>query len=93
MKALQTSPDPELAIWERVFIPDARRLTLDQAKYLLGVRFSQTDLDRIGKLSAKASEGSLEPDEKAELERYIRVGHLLSTLKAKIRGRLKKKNA
>ena len=48
------------------------------------------DLDRINELSAKADDGTLEAEEKVELERYVHVGHLLSILKAKIRGRLKK---
>jgi uncharacterized protein YnzC (UPF0291/DUF896 family) len=90
MNTTKSVADPELAIWERVFVPDPRRITPDQARYLLGARFSQADLDRINELSAKADEGSLEPEEKTELERYVHVGHLLSILKAKIRGRLKK---
>jgi hypothetical protein len=91
MSTTKTIADPELAIWERVFVPDPRRLTADQARYLLGVRLAQADLDRINALSAKADEGTLEPAEKVELERYVHVGHLLSILKAKVRGRLKKK--
>ena len=82
--------DPELAIWERVFVPDARRMTREQARYLLDVRFPQTDLDRINELSAKAGDGTLAPEEKIEFERYVHVGHLLSILKAKIRARLRK---
>lgn len=90
MSTIKSVADPELAIWERVFVPDPRHITPDQARYLLDVRFSQADLDRIDKLSAKADDGTIEPEEKVELERYIHVGHLLSILKAKIRGRLKK---
>ena len=90
MSTTKSFADPEVAIWERVFVPDPRRITPDQARYLLDARFPQADLDRINELSAKANEGTLEPDEKVELERYVHVGHLLSILKAKIRGRLKK---
>lgn len=82
--------NPELAIWERVFIPDPRRIAPEQARYLLDAHFPQSDLDRINELSAKADHGTLGPEEKMELERYIHVGHLLSILKAKIRGRMKK---
>jgi uncharacterized protein YnzC (UPF0291/DUF896 family) len=82
--------DPELAIWERVFIPDPRRITPEQAQYLLEVRFSEADLARINELSAKADQGTLAAGEKAELEQYVHVGHLLSILKAKIRGKLEK---
>jgi len=90
MSTTNSIADPELAIWERLFVPDARRITRDQARYLLEVRFPQADLDRINELSAKANQGTLEAQERLELERYVHVGHLLSTLKAKIRGRLKK---
>lgn len=81
-------PDPELAIWERVFVPDESQLTDEQARYFLKVRFPQSDLDRINDLSTKANEGVLSPEERLELERYIHVGHLLSILKAKIRGKI-----
>ncbi len=80
--------DPELAIWERVFVPDPGEVTPEQARYLLSVRFSEPDLERINSLSAKASNGTLGAAERLELERYVHVGHLLSILKAKIRGKV-----
>jgi len=86
MESPKSIIDPELAIWERIFIPDGRRITEDQVSYLLNVRFSSDDLARISSLSAKAEEGKLGAEEKVELERYIHVGHLLSILKAKIQG-------
>lgn len=88
METLKTTDDSELAIWERVFVPDPNRVSLEQARYLLEIRFSQPDLERINALSTKANQGSLSSPEKTELERYIHVGHLLSILKAKIRGKL-----
>jgi hypothetical protein len=90
MSTSKSVADPELAIWERVFVPDPRHITPKQASYLLEVRFPQPDLDRINELSAKADEGTLDPEEKVELERYVHIGHLLSILKARIRGRVKK---
>lgn len=89
MSPAQSTADPELEIWERVFVPDPHRITPDQARYLLEVRFPQADLDRINALSAKARDGTVTPEENAELERYVHVGHLLSILKAKVRGKLK----
>ncbi len=90
MRNAETITDPELAIWERVFVPDQQQITAEQVRYLLEVRFSPDDLARINLLSAKADDGMLGPDEKVELERYVHVGHLLSILKAKIRGKLGK---
>ncbi len=72
-----------------MFVPEARRVTPNQARYLLDVRFPQSDIDRINDLSAKAGAGTLAPEEKIEMERYVHVGHLLSILKAKLRGMLK----
>jgi len=86
MESFQSTADPELAIWERVFVPNPERITREQARYLLDVKFSKSDLARINALSAKANEGNLEAAERIELDRYIHVGHLLSILKAKIRG-------
>ena len=90
MNVALSSFDPELAIWERVFVPDSQQLTSEQARFLLNVRFPQTDLDRINELSTKANECTLKAEERVELERYVHVGHLLSILKAKIHGRSEK---
>jgi uncharacterized protein YnzC (UPF0291/DUF896 family) len=72
-----------------VFVPDPNRVSHEQIRYLLEIRFPQADLDRVNELSAKAREGSLTAQEKAELDQYVHVGHLLSILKAKVRSRLK----
>ena len=53
---MKSTADPELAIWERVLVPDARRITPDQAHYLLEVRFPQADLDRINELQSCESQ-------------------------------------
>jgi hypothetical protein len=90
MSAAKLTADPELAIWERVFVPDPRQLSTEQACYLLGVRFPQADLDRINELSAKTGTGALTLAERVELERYVHIGQLLSILKAKVLGKLKK---
>lgn len=84
---MKTTAEAELALWERVFVPDAASVTPEQARYLLDAGFPQADVDRINELSAKANEGTLLDGEKSELERYIHVGHVLSILKAKLRAR------
>jgi hypothetical protein len=89
MTPKKTTADPELAIWERVFVPNPDRLAPELARYLLTVGFPKADLKRIDSLSAKAKDGTLTPDERAQLDRYVHVGHLLSILKAKVRKRLK----
>jgi hypothetical protein len=89
MASVKSTSDPELAIWERVFVPDPKNITPEQARFFLEVRFPQADLDRINELSAKASAGKITPEENADLDLYVHIGHLLSILKAKVRGRLK----
>ncbi len=93
MFTAETTADSELGIWERIFIPDPKNLTPEQTRYLLKIRFPRSDLDRINFLSAKANEGNLTLEERAALDRYVRVGHLLSILKAKVRLRLKEAKA
>jgi hypothetical protein len=68
MSSATPAADPELEIWERVFVPDSQHLTPSQAQYLLDVRFPQSDLDRINALSAKAGDGTLTPAEGTVLE-------------------------
>jgi hypothetical protein len=51
--------------------------------------FSENDQRRIADLSRKSSEGSLTDDERHEYETYLRVGELLSTLRAKERQRVR----
>lgn len=67
MNTTKSPADPELAIWERVFVPDPGLLTLEQVRYLLEVQFSKADLQRINALSAKANEGTLGRNERIEL--------------------------
>lgn len=88
MVATDSPVDFELALWERLFVPDPARITDEQANYLLGVRFPQADLDRVSELSAKARAGTLDERETAELDRYIRLNNLVAILKAKMRGKL-----
>jgi|SRR5262245_41130065 len=90
MAAKHSSIDRDLAIWERVFVPDPKHITADQANYLLDVHFPKADLKRIDDLSAGAAKGTLTEEEAADLDRYIHVGHLLSILKAKVRRKLRK---
>lgn len=89
MRNPKSNTDREFAIWERVLIPDLRRITADQARYLLQESFPQSDLDRINELSIRADDGTLTNEEQQELERYIHVGHVLSIVKGMLRGELK----
>jgi hypothetical protein len=56
---------------------------------IVAVGFSQADKDRMNALAAKAREGRLTPDERAEAEASSRIGSLLGILKSKARQSLR----
>jgi hypothetical protein len=55
------------------------------ARAILGLRFSKLDLARMRDLAAKARNGSLAPNEEAEIDDFERTGSILSTLKSMAR--------
>jgi hypothetical protein len=75
----------EAAIWGRVL--DVRRddLTPEAAAFLLKLDFRESDHARLHELAGKAQDGSLTPDERAEYQDYVRVGHLLALMQSKAR--------
>ena len=52
---------------------------------ILKLDFDPEDHERVEMLSAKAQKGSLTPQERAELEEYIRVNNELMILQSKAR--------
>jgi len=82
-------PDSPVAIWERLLLPAKQKLSPEQARYFLQLRFPPRDVRRMNALSAKARAGTLTRDEDEQLENYIRIGHLLGTLQSRARQVLK----
>ena len=78
------------AIWSRIVKPDQATLTPDAARAILKLDFDPEDRERINLLSAKAQEGALSPEERAELEEYVRVNAELIVLQSKARVSLKR---
>lgn len=76
-------------IWSRLLVPIGTRLTLNRARQILQLEFSQTDQDRMHTLALKAQEGTLTVDELKESRAYERVGSILASLKSAARRRLK----
>src|SRR4051812_26685314 len=58
----------DLAILSRILEPDKPNLSMEAARALLALEFSQEDKDRMRQLLAKAKEGTLTPDEQAEAD-------------------------
>jgi hypothetical protein len=84
-------PFHEAAILTRLFGPGEPVLTSATAKGLLALGFDPADKDRMRDLAAKSRDGSLSPDEIAEVEAYSRVSSLLGILKSKARRSLKRR--
>jgi hypothetical protein len=83
------SSSVELEIVKRILRPEAGDMSVDVARYFLGVRLSDFDRERMTELGIKANRGTIAQDEKGELDSYIRVCDLLSILQAKARLSLK----
>ncbi len=82
-------PAAEVAIWERLLVPEEDELSPEKARLILQLRFPDEDLQRMRALSAKARAGTLTPEENEEMETYERVGHVVSILKSRARQVLK----
>ena len=65
--------------------PDQANLSPEAARAILKLDFDADDHRRMGELSAKAQQGALTPEERAELEEFVRVGLELSVLQSKAR--------
>lgn len=83
----------EAMLWGRLLDPVATDLSPEAARYLLGLQFPQSDVDRMQVLAEKAREGSLTLEEHIEMDDYERVGQVLSLMKSKARKSLKKARA
>ena len=78
------------AILGRLINPDDPTLSLEAARAILKLTFPKGDKDRVDFLLAKNQDGHLTPDERAELDEYLRADAFLSVLKSKARLSLKR---
>jgi hypothetical protein len=90
MAATQTTGITEAAIWSRLLRPGRTALSVEAARSLLRLDFTQEDKERMHELAAKARDGLLSADEQDEIGNYERVGNLLALMKSRARQRLKK---
>lgn len=75
----------EADIFSRLFEPHVPNLSPDAAQSILALDFKESDRNRMNVLSEKAREGSLDPIENGELDKYILVGDLLAIMQSKAR--------
>ena len=79
----------ETAILSRVFEPLSPDFSTEFARTIMALDFSAEDRAEMARLSERARQGTLTPEEKEEIDRYERVGHFLSLMKSKARRALK----
>jgi hypothetical protein len=80
----------EADILERIIQPGDADLSPEAARVILSWRFSDPDRDRMTELSERAAEGTLDIDERRELDSYLLMGHLLAIAHSKARQSLQR---
>ena len=86
-------PSTQAGILSRLIRPEEDNLPPEAAEGFLRIQFEQRDLDRMHELAVKNQEGTLDPQERDEMENYRHVGYLLDLLHSKARRALKKHRA
>ena len=79
----------EADILTEVVAPDQPTLPQEFARAVLSVRFNDSATEKIRELLQKNNAGTITTAEKADLEKYMRVGQFLDLLQAKARLSLK----
>jgi hypothetical protein len=75
----------DTAILTRAISPASKSLSRDVAEEILQWDFPPEDKQRMAELSAKARAGELNSEEEAEIDSYVRVGHIVNLMQAKAR--------
>jgi hypothetical protein len=69
--------------------PEKNGLSRVAAQSILKLSFTERDKARMNELAEKNQEGLLTPEERAELESYVKVGDVLSLLHLKAKKSLR----
>jgi hypothetical protein len=73
----------EEGIMDETLEPLAESLTPDAARIFAELKAPQSVQARVDELAAKCNEGALSDPERADYERYLRIGNLFALIKAK----------
>ena len=79
----------EAAIFARLWETENGHLAPELAHHIIKICFSAEDKARMRELAVKNQEEGLSPEEKQELDNFIKVGDLLAILQSKARQVLK----
>jgi len=85
MSSQTITPNTEAAILTRILKAEDQAITPDVARFLLSMKLTEADEERVNELSAKARAGSLTEGERQELESYLHIGTLLGVMQSKAR--------
>ena len=92
-QAVKRDTSSELAIFARLIRADDSDLSRELARYILTLGFDDEDQNKMTDLAERNQEGLLSGEEKAELENFVKAGHLLALLHSKARMALKPRKA
>jgi hypothetical protein len=79
----------ESDILAEVIAPEQGNLTAEVAESILAWKFTDQSVRRMSELAQRNSQGTITPEERQLLERYLRVGSLINVVQAKARLSLK----
>jgi hypothetical protein len=77
------------AIFERMIVPHAGDLLPEHARYVLALDFTTAEHARYESLAAKASNGSLNSEEREELDAFLDASTVLMLMQSKARQSLR----
>ena len=86
-----SSRTSEIAIFGRLIKSDDGDLSHELARYILTIGFGEEDQARMRDLAERNQVGILPPEERDELQNYVKAGHLLALLHSKARKSLNRK--
>ena len=85
MSSQAVTPNSEATILARLIQSQDQGLAPEVARYLLAFAFQPRDVERMNELAARAQDGDLNAEERAELESYLHVSNLLAVMQSKAR--------
>lgn len=85
MGSHQASANSESAIWARLIEMRKEPISAETARFLLSIRLSEVDHSRMQELMDKSNDGTLTPEDEAELDSYLNIADLLTVMHSQLR--------
>jgi hypothetical protein len=91
MAQTTTTRTTEVAIFGRLIDAAKGDLSAELARYILTLGFGEDDQSRMNDLAGRNQQGALTPEERDELQSYVKASHMLALLHSKARKSLKRR--